>query len=98
MVKAMGEMGWRELEVGCVVVEPGNSRVYRTGDWRTAGHPAVDVERCTRCAQCFMFCPDAAISRTEQGYYLPDLFYCKGCGICAHECPVKCIEMVEEEG
>jgi Pyruvate/2-oxoacid:ferredoxin oxidoreductase delta subunit len=22
--------------------------------------------------------------------------YCKGCGICAEECPVKCIAMVEE--
>lgn len=26
-----------------------------------------------------------------------DLDYCKGCGICAHECPTRCIEMVEEE-
>ena len=26
-----------------------------------------------------------------------DLDYCKGCGICARECPTHCIEMVEEE-
>jgi pyruvate ferredoxin oxidoreductase delta subunit len=26
-----------------------------------------------------------------------DLDYCKGCGICARECPTRCIEMVEEE-
>ena len=25
-----------------------------------------------------------------------DMDYCKGCGICAHECPKKCIEMVKE--
>jgi len=26
-----------------------------------------------------------------------DLDYCKGCGICAYECPTKCIEIVPEE-
>jgi len=26
-----------------------------------------------------------------------DLNYCKGCGICARECPTRCIEMVPEE-
>jgi pyruvate ferredoxin oxidoreductase delta subunit len=38
-----------------------------------------------------------AIERTGEGYFLPNLYYCKGCGICAQECPVKCIEMVGEE-
>jgi pyruvate ferredoxin oxidoreductase delta subunit len=23
--------------------------------------------------------------------------YCKGCGICAHECPTKCLSMIREE-
>ena len=96
MGKASHEIVWRELEPGCVVVEAGNARVYKTGDWRTSGHPRVDVERCIKCAQCYIFCPDIAIERTEEGYFLPNLYYCKGCGICAHECPVKCIEMVGE--
>jgi pyruvate ferredoxin oxidoreductase delta subunit len=26
-----------------------------------------------------------------------NLDYCKGCGICAHECPSKAISMVREE-
>jgi pyruvate ferredoxin oxidoreductase delta subunit len=26
-----------------------------------------------------------------------NLDYCKGCGICAHECPSKCLSMVREE-
>ncbi|MFP3216806.1 MAG: 4Fe-4S binding protein, partial [Vulcanisaeta sp.] len=27
-----------------------------------------------------------------------DYDHCKGCGICAHECPVKAIKMVPEVG
>ena len=96
MAKVVNELNWRDLKPGCVVVEAGNARSYRTGDWRTGAHPVVDVERCIKCSLCFMFCPDVAIRQTAEGYYLPDLYYCKGCGICAHECPVKCIDMVEE--
>jgi pyruvate ferredoxin oxidoreductase delta subunit len=34
------------------------------------------------------------ITRGEE--YDIDYKYCKGCGICAEECPLKVIEMVEE--
>jgi pyruvate ferredoxin oxidoreductase delta subunit len=43
-----------------------------------------------------MFCPEAVIKKTEDGYYEIDYSYCKGCGICAHECPTKNIEMKRE--
>lgn len=97
MAKPIDHIGWKELEVGAVVVEPANSREYRTGDWRTGGHPVVDTSRCTKCTLCYIYCPDGAIERSEEGYFLPNLTYCKGCGICAEECPVHCIEMTEEE-
>jgi len=35
--------------------------------------------------------------KTEEGTYEPNLFYCKGCGICARECPKKAITMEEEK-
>jgi pyruvate ferredoxin oxidoreductase delta subunit len=38
-----------------------------------------------------MFCPDGVISRSFPLEI--DLEYCKGCGICAEECPVDAIEM-----
>jgi Pyruvate/2-oxoacid:ferredoxin oxidoreductase delta subunit len=31
-------------------------------------------------------------------YFEADLEYCKGCGICAEECPTKAIEMITEVG
>jgi pyruvate ferredoxin oxidoreductase delta subunit len=47
------------------------------------------------CFLCWLYCPDAVISKT-----IPvriDLDYCKGCGICAEVCPTKAITMVSEE-
>jgi pyruvate ferredoxin oxidoreductase delta subunit len=35
-------------------------------------------------------------SRNEDGYYEQNYYYCKGCGICAKECPVDAISMVQE--
>jgi len=96
MAKPMDKIKWKELEVGCVVSEPGNAAEYLTGSWRSM-RPIVDCDKCIRCAQCWMYCPDMAIYQREDECYVADLDYCKGCGICANICPANCIEMVEEE-
>jgi len=41
---------------------------------------------CFECDNCYNFCPDLAVVRTPDGYQA-NLDYCKGCGICAKECP-----------
>ncbi|MBI2920799.1 MAG: FAD-dependent oxidoreductase [Planctomycetes bacterium] len=41
---------------------------------------------CTACDNCLVFCPDNAIVREGNGYRILHEF-CKGCGICAEECP-----------
>ena len=46
------------------------------------------------CFICWLFCPDVVITRTIPPTI--DLEYCKGCGICAEECPTKAITMVDE--
>lgn len=97
MTKPMNEHTWRDIEVGAVILEPGNAASYKTGDWRSL-RPTLDKERCIKCAVCWMFCPDEAIEKTGDGYYVANLEYCKGCGICANECTTKCITMVQEEG
>jgi 2-oxoacid:acceptor oxidoreductase gamma subunit (pyruvate/2-ketoisovalerate family) len=48
--------------------------------------------RCTRCDTCLIYCPDGVISRTEDGYRI-DQEYCKGCGICAAECPRRAMDL-----
>ena len=45
---------------------------------------------------CWAFCPDGAVQVEEGQLKGIDLAHCKGCGICAQECPRKAIEMVEE--
>ncbi len=52
---------------------------------------------CNECGNCFLFCPDMSII-TDVKRKLPDFEkdYCKGCGICAKECPRGIINMVEE--
>ena len=86
---------WRELLPGCVVVEPGNARVYRTGDWRS-DRPVWNHDRCIKCGICFLFCPEGCVRQNRDGYFEADLYYCKGCGICARECWTQAITMAEE--
>jgi NADPH-dependent glutamate synthase beta subunit-like oxidoreductase len=54
---------------------------------------------CFSCDNCFGVCPDNAVLKLgEPGErYAIDLDFCKGCGICAAECPCGAIEMVTEE-
>jgi len=56
---------------------------------------------CFRCDNCFGVCPDNAVRKLdapgEDGrFYEFDLEFCKGCGICAVECPSGAIEMIPE--
>jgi len=81
--------------MGAVVTEPGSSVKYKTGDWR-AFKPLVDKTKCVNCLLCWIYCPDSAIIRREKWVEV-NYEHCKGCGICAHECPTKAIEMVEEQ-
>ncbi len=95
MTKPDNELTWRDLEIGAICTSPGNTRLYKTGDWRSQ-KPVYYEERCIKCGMCLLYCPEGCIVRDETGNYVADLYYCKGCGICAKECPVYAVEMVEE--
>ncbi|HTR88801.1 MAG TPA: NAD(P)-binding protein [Solirubrobacteraceae bacterium] len=54
---------------------------------------------CFECDNCYGVCPDNAVLKLGEGQrYDFDYDYCKGCGLCAQECPCGAIEMIPEPG
>jgi NADPH-dependent glutamate synthase beta subunit-like oxidoreductase len=54
---------------------------------------------CFACDNCFGVCPDNAVIKLDEPgpyRYEIDLDFCKGCGLCAEECPCGAIEMEPE--
>jgi 2-oxoacid:acceptor oxidoreductase delta subunit (pyruvate/2-ketoisovalerate family) len=52
---------------------------------------------CNECENCYVFCPDASIIKTEEIFsHQVDYDFCKGCGICFSECPRGAISLKEE--
>ncbi|HEY91608.1 MAG TPA: 4Fe-4S binding protein [Dehalococcoidia bacterium] len=89
------DITWKDIEIGAIVTNPGNTVEYKTGDWRSQA-PTYTYSRCIKCGMCQMFCPEGCIEQNEEGYFVANLFWCKGCGICSRECPTGVITMVEE--
>jgi pyruvate ferredoxin oxidoreductase delta subunit len=99
---------WREVNIAGIVLEPGCSVEYKTGTWRV-NRPLHDMEQCTHCLICWVYCPDSSIIIKDGRWTEFDYDHCKGCGICASVCPVKVekhaetgkagkvIQMVEEQ-
>jgi 2-oxoacid:acceptor oxidoreductase delta subunit (pyruvate/2-ketoisovalerate family) len=52
---------------------------------------------CFECDNCYGVCPDNSVIKLGPGKRFKfDYDYCKGCGLCAEECPCGAIEMVAE--
>ncbi|MCP4385962.1 MAG: NAD(P)-binding protein [Hyphomicrobiales bacterium] len=65
---------------------------------------AFEARRCMSCGNCFEcdncygMCPDNAITKLGPGRRFDFKYdYCKGCAICATECPCGAIKMVAED-
>ena len=87
----------REVPMGGLIPEAGNSTEYKTGDWRSM-KPIWHEEGCIHCLMCWVFCPDLSIKVVDGKMTGIDYDHCKGCGICARECPrkEKALQMVKE--
>jgi 2-oxoacid:acceptor oxidoreductase delta subunit (pyruvate/2-ketoisovalerate family) len=79
---------------------PAEERIRDFQEVRAALPDALEAHRCfscghcTQCDTCLVYCPEGIVRRKNGGYDV-DYTYCKGCGICAVECPRKALEMVE---
>jgi pyruvate ferredoxin oxidoreductase delta subunit len=83
------------------MADPAIGEAGKTGDWRDL-KPVIDYGKCIpavknrpACYLCWLYCPEGVVKagiRVEI-----DLTYCKGCGVCAEECPPRAISMVREE-
>jgi NADPH-dependent glutamate synthase beta subunit-like oxidoreductase len=69
----------------------------------TAEQAAYEAARCLSCGNCFECdgclgaCPEDAVIKLGQGSrYRFDYDKCTGCGICAGQCPVHAIDMMDE--
>lgn len=99
-------------EPGPRVQEPTLPVNQRTGDEEittTLHGPLITKEsqrcfscgNCLACDNCWTLCPDSAVLKTKElasdgSHYVFDYDYCKGCGVCVHECPCGFIEMIDE--
>ncbi|MFC1855651.1 4Fe-4S dicluster-binding protein [Thermodesulfobacteriota bacterium] len=79
---------YKDLTIGAIITEAGNSHNYNTGTWRTF-RPVHKMENCIHCLFCWMYCPDSAVIVEDEKFSHYDYDHCKGCGICEHECPSK---------
>ena len=86
---------WKEIPIGGLILKAGNAMEYKTGGWRTF-RPEKNAKKCTNCLMCWIYCPDSSINVADGKMASFDYEHCKGCGICASVCPVKCIDMKKE--
>jgi len=79
---------------GCVGSSSKNSKLRKTGGWRT--FRPLFTDKCTGCGICVQYCPEGCIELAERGKKTKkaevDYDYCKGCLLCMVLCPFKAIE------
>ncbi len=83
---------------GDVEIDRGLSEEQAGGEARRC----LSCGECLACDNCFTLCPDSAVLKTREAasdgsHYVFDYQHCKGCGLCANECPCGFIEMVAED-
>jgi heterodisulfide reductase subunit A-like polyferredoxin/coenzyme F420-reducing hydrogenase delta subunit len=84
--------GWMDAKNAVLEI----SRLLGTGE-RLAPKEKAKIHRgkCTICLTCYRVCPHGAISWDNRAIISP--VACQGCGICASECPMDAIQLVDYE-
>jgi 2-oxoacid:acceptor oxidoreductase delta subunit (pyruvate/2-ketoisovalerate family) len=75
-----------------------NSPTYDPTTARAEARRCLSCGNCSECDNCWIFCPDMAVLKLQgPDRYRVEYSYCKGCGICAQECPCGVMEMIPED-
>ncbi|QEP42451.1 glutamate synthase [Ectothiorhodospiraceae bacterium BW-2] len=77
---------------GCIEIEQGLTEHQA----KTEAERCLSCGSCIHCDNCWTLCPDMAVLKDPTPGHAPYLFdydYCKGCGLCANECPCGYIVM-----
>lgn len=69
--------------------------VTKNSGWRNV-RPVIDTEKCIGCLNCYLYCPDGVIFRSNHKAAI-DYDFCKGCGICKKICRIGAIKMEAEK-
>lgn len=75
------ELSWEELRTFAEATSTMSEDMAR----READR-CINCGTCIACDRCLSFCPDFAITRSQDGAYAINYDMCKGCGICAEVC------------
>lgn len=86
---------FQENMIECSLLKKGEGNPFKPGDKRKSA-PMWDKDRCTRCGLCFIYCPDGAVYRCDDGFFDVALEKCKGCKICHSECMFGALSMEVE--
>ena len=84
----------------------GGYLVAKNAGWRNM-RPVLNVQKCTGCLQCYLYCPDGCVVRADgaaspsssaqsSGAVAIDYDFCKGCGVCVEVCRHGALSMVPE--
>ncbi len=82
----------QKINPGAVIDTPGSTMQNKKVSFRNE-KPVTDYSKCIKCGKCWINCTDMAYEPQKNGTFKNIERFCKGCGICANECPVKCIKM-----
>lgn len=95
-MSALGEpKSWRDVPPATIAFGA-SAREVQTGLWRSM-RPVLDANKCVSCLVCWAQCPDASIQTDGDAKVTGvNLFFCKGCGVCARICPALAITMRPE--
>ncbi len=104
--RELPKLGYENAPIGGTIYSPGNTRFKDLSTSRTGIIPLYIAEKCTRCGECDLTCPDYCFvwekgkdpKTGKEGMVLLgiDYQYCKGCLRCTHICKFGALVPVKE--